>query len=225
MLRAGLRVMSLPQLDVERRWCGAVDGHRSPQPAAQGNQLEGSGLPHHLTCRRALATSTDPVPGVPVTGAVIVTTPQDIALLDARKGWPSRCSGKVGVPIIGIVENMSVHLLQIAATRSIFGSGGGEAMCKGLRRALPRHFAPRHPDPQAGGWRRAQRGSRPTQANIGRAVQRASPPGGDRDRRAAERTQTTSSPASWCRTRERRGLAEVSRDPDGLCCRPVGVAW
>jgi ATP-binding protein involved in chromosome partitioning len=65
---------------------------------------------------------------VPVTGAVIVTTPQDIALLDARKGL--KMFEKVGIPIIGIVENMSVHVCSNCGhAEHIFGSGGGEKMC------------------------------------------------------------------------------------------------
>jgi ATP-binding protein involved in chromosome partitioning len=66
---------------------------------------------------------------VPVTGAVIVTTPQDIALLDARKGL--KMFEKVGIPIIGIVENMSVHICSNCGhAEPIFGQGGGEKMCK-----------------------------------------------------------------------------------------------
>src|SRR5574340_180275 len=66
---------------------------------------------------------------VPVTGAVIVTTPQDIALLDARKGL--KMFEKVGIPIIGIVENMSLHICtKCGHEENIFGSGGGEKMCK-----------------------------------------------------------------------------------------------
>jgi ATP-binding protein involved in chromosome partitioning len=66
---------------------------------------------------------------VPVTGAVIVTTPQDIALLDARKGL--KMFEKVGIPIIGIVENMSTHVCSNCGhTEAIFGHGGGEKMCK-----------------------------------------------------------------------------------------------
>jgi ATP-binding protein involved in chromosome partitioning len=65
---------------------------------------------------------------VPVTGAVIVTTPQDIALLDARKGL--KMFEKVGVPIVGIVENMAVHICSNCGhVEHIFGQGGGEAMC------------------------------------------------------------------------------------------------
>ncbi|VVD63560.1 ATP-binding protein [Pandoraea terrae] len=65
---------------------------------------------------------------VPVTGAVIVTTPQDLALLDARKGV--KMFEKVGVPILGLVENMSVHICSNCGHEEpIFGVGGGERMC------------------------------------------------------------------------------------------------
>ena len=65
---------------------------------------------------------------VPVTGAVIVTTPQDIALLDARKGL--KMFEKVGIPILGIVENMSVHICtNCGHAEPIFGEGGGQKMC------------------------------------------------------------------------------------------------
>ena len=64
---------------------------------------------------------------VPVTGAVIVTTPQDIALLDARKGL--KMFEKVGVPIIGIVENMATHTCSNCGhIEHIFGEGGGGRM-------------------------------------------------------------------------------------------------
>jgi ATP-binding protein involved in chromosome partitioning len=66
---------------------------------------------------------------VPVTGAVIVTTPQDIALIDARKGL--KMFEKVGIPILGVVENMSVHICPKCGHEShIFGAGGAERMCK-----------------------------------------------------------------------------------------------
>ena len=65
---------------------------------------------------------------VPVTGAVIVTTPQDIALLDARKGL--KMFEKVGVPILGIVENMSMHVCSNCGhAEAIFGEGGAKKMC------------------------------------------------------------------------------------------------
>jgi ATP-binding protein involved in chromosome partitioning len=64
---------------------------------------------------------------VPLTGAVIVTTPQDIALLDARKGL--KMFEKVGVPILGIVENMAVYCCpNCGHTEHIFGADGGKAM-------------------------------------------------------------------------------------------------
>ena len=64
---------------------------------------------------------------IPVTGAVIVTTPQDIALLDARKGL--KLFEKVNVPILGIVENMAIHICSNCGhAEHIFGSGGGERM-------------------------------------------------------------------------------------------------
>jgi len=64
---------------------------------------------------------------VPLTGAVIVTTPQDIALLDAKKGI--KMFEKVGVPILGIVENMAVHVCeQCGHVEHIFGEGGGKRM-------------------------------------------------------------------------------------------------
>ncbi|MHB1352024.1 MAG: iron-sulfur cluster carrier protein ApbC [Thiobacillus sp.] len=66
---------------------------------------------------------------VPVTGAVIVTTPQDIALIDARKGL--KMFEKVGIPIIGVVENMSLHICSNCGHEErIFGEGGGERMCR-----------------------------------------------------------------------------------------------
>jgi len=66
---------------------------------------------------------------VPVTGAVIVTTPQDIALLDASKGL--RMFEKVGVPILGLVENMATHICsQCGHEEHIFGSGGAEKMAR-----------------------------------------------------------------------------------------------
>lgn len=65
---------------------------------------------------------------VPVTGAVIVTTPQDIALLDARKGL--KMFEKVGIPILGVVENMSTHICSNCGhAEAIFGEGGGRKMC------------------------------------------------------------------------------------------------
>ena len=64
---------------------------------------------------------------VPVTGAVIVTTPQDIALIDARKGF--KMFEKVGVPIVGLVENMAIHVCsKCGHAEHIFGEGGARKM-------------------------------------------------------------------------------------------------
>ena len=64
---------------------------------------------------------------VPMTGAVVVTTPQDIALLDARKGI--KMFEKVGVPILGVVENMAVHVCSNCGhVEHIFGADGGRKM-------------------------------------------------------------------------------------------------
>jgi len=66
---------------------------------------------------------------VPLTGAVIVTTPQDIALLDAKKGL--KMFEKVGVPILGIVENMAVHVCaNCGHVEHIFGADGGKKMAE-----------------------------------------------------------------------------------------------
>ena len=65
----------------------------------------------------------------PVTGAVIVTTPQDIALMDARRGIAM--FEKVGVPILGVVENMAVYrCTQCGHEEHIFGAGGGQRMAE-----------------------------------------------------------------------------------------------
>ena len=66
---------------------------------------------------------------VPLTGAVIVTTPQDIALLDAKKGI--KMFEKVGVPILGIVENMAVHVCaKCGHVEHIFGEEGGKRLAE-----------------------------------------------------------------------------------------------
>ncbi len=66
---------------------------------------------------------------VPVSGAVIVTTPQDIAAIDARKGL--EMFRKVSIPVLGVIENMSVHVCSNCGhEESIFGSGGAERMAE-----------------------------------------------------------------------------------------------
>ncbi len=64
---------------------------------------------------------------IPVAGAIIVTTPQDLALLDARKGL--KMFEKVNVPVLGVVENMSTHICsQCGFEEAVFGAGGGEKL-------------------------------------------------------------------------------------------------
>ncbi|MCU8587694.1 iron-sulfur cluster carrier protein ApbC [Erwinia pyrifoliae] len=81
---------------------------------------------------------------VPVTGALVVTTPQDIALIDARKGIVM--FDKVNVPVLGVVENMSVHICsQCGHQESLFGSGGAEKLVQQyhtrLLSQLPLHIS------------------------------------------------------------------------------------
>ena len=64
---------------------------------------------------------------VPVSGAVIITTPQDIALLDARKGL--QMFRKVSVPVLGVIENMSTHICtECGHEEALFGTGGGQQL-------------------------------------------------------------------------------------------------
>lgn len=64
---------------------------------------------------------------IPVSGAVIITTPQDISLLDARKGL--KMFAKVNVNVLGVIENMSTHVCSVCGhEEAIFGSGGGEQL-------------------------------------------------------------------------------------------------
>jgi ATP-binding protein involved in chromosome partitioning len=66
---------------------------------------------------------------IPVAGAVIVTTPQDIATLDARKAL--KMFEKVNVPVLGIVENMAVHVCSNCGhAEHLFGAGGGQRMAQ-----------------------------------------------------------------------------------------------
>lgn len=81
---------------------------------------------------------------VPVTGAVVVTTPQDIALIDARKGIVM--FEKVNVPVLGVVENMSMHICsQCGHHEPIFGTGGAEKLAQQyhtqLLSQLPLHIS------------------------------------------------------------------------------------
>jgi len=68
---------------------------------------------------------------IPLTGAVIVTTPQEISLSDARKG--ARMFEKVNVPVLGIIENMSYYLNPDSSKEYVFGQGGGEKLSKEMK--------------------------------------------------------------------------------------------
>lgn len=66
---------------------------------------------------------------VPVTGSVVVTTPQDLALIDAKKGI--EMFHKVGIPVLGIIENMAMHVCSQCGHREpVFGEGGGTTMAR-----------------------------------------------------------------------------------------------
>ena len=67
---------------------------------------------------------------IPLTGVIIVTTPQDISLADARKG--AKMFGKVNVPVLGIIENMSFYVNPDGTNEYIFGQGGGEKLSSEL---------------------------------------------------------------------------------------------
>ena len=103
---------------------------------------------------------------VPVTGAVIVTTPQDIALMDARKGL--KMFEKVNIPILGVVENMSLHICsKCGHEEHIFGERRRRAHEQGLRDRSPGFAAARYPHSRAGGFRQAHRGRRPRRPRGG----------------------------------------------------------
>ena len=92
---------------------------------------------------------------VPVAGAVIVTTPQDIALLDARKAL--QMFRKLDVPVLGVVENMSTHICsQCGHEEPIFGSGGGAKMAERLRHPAAGPVAAGHPYSRRPGRRPAR---------------------------------------------------------------------
>ena len=84
---------------------------------------------------------------VPLAGAVIVSTPQDLSLIDARRGL--NMFKRVDVPVLGIVENMSYFLCPKCGERSdIFSHGGAKAEAEKLRRAVPGRAAAAYVDPR-----------------------------------------------------------------------------
>ena len=77
---------------------------------------------------------------IPVSGAIIVTTPQDIALIDAQRGLGM--FAKVNVPVLGIVENMSMHICsKCGHAEAIFGEGGGACNGREKQGGFPGFFA------------------------------------------------------------------------------------
>ena len=123
---------------------------------------------------------------MPVAGAVVVTTPQDIATLDARKGV--RMFEKVKVPVLGILENMSLHICSNCGhEEALFGTGGGQQLADeegvALLGALPLEIGVRE------------------QSDAGRPTVSAAP---------------ESQSAEWFRAAARRTAAILSRqDPAG----------
>ena len=96
---------------------------------------------------------------VPLAGAVIVSTPQDLALIDARKGL--NMFRKVNVPVLGIVENMSTFVCPHCGEASnIFGHGGAKREADTARRAVSRRGAADHGDSRDVGRGAAHRGDR-----------------------------------------------------------------
>ena len=118
---------------------------------------------------------------VPLTGAVVVTTPQDIALIDAKKGL--RMFQKVNVPILGIIENMSVFICpHCGEVEHIFGEGGAKRMSEAVRCAASRRASAVGQDPRTGrqrpahGRRRARRQGGPDVPRDGDEGRRRSRP-------------------------------------------------
>ena len=127
---------------------------------------------------------------VPLKGAVIVSTPQDLALIDARRGIAM--FKRVNVPVLGIVENMSYFMCPQCGTRSdIFGHGGAPPRGGTSRRAVPRRGAAAHDDPREVGCRPSggrDRARRPARENLSRHRRQGArpaqgaPPAGPRPR-------------------------------------------
>ena len=111
---------------------------------------------------------------VPLAGAVIVSTPQDLALIDARRGIAM--FKRVDVPVLGIIENMSYFLCpHCAGPHRIFGHGGARHEAERLGRALPRGGAARHGDPRDLGRRPPGGCDRVPTARMRRSIARSPP--------------------------------------------------
>ena len=137
---------------------------------------------------------------VPVSGAIIVTTPQDIALADARKGLAM--FEKVSVPVLGIVENMSVHVCtHCGHSEHIFGAGGGARLAAEHGVRLLGRAAAGRAHPRTGRRRAAHGGGRAAEPGARRRI---STPRGARLPccRAARATAARYFPRSWSKTAE-----------------------
>ena len=154
---------------------------------------------------------------VPVTGAVIVTTPQDIALHRRAQGPQDVREGRHPDPRHRREHERSTSA-RTAATRShIFGEGGAARMCTGLQVPIPRRAAARHPHPRAGRLR-ASRPWSPTRTGRSRTIYReiARKVGG-RSSRRRRRTSPRSSRRSSSRTRDADGASRAAaRDASGV---------
>ena len=147
---------------------------------------------------------------VPVTGAVIVTTPQDIALIDARKGL--KMFEKVGIPILGIVENMSIHICSELRPRGAhLRRRRRREDVQGLRHRVPRRAAARHPHPRAGRFGQADRGGRPGRPGRRRSTSRSRAASRSRSPEQAQDHDVEVSRTSSSRTPDRRPCDQVQR--------------
>ena len=122
---------------------------------------------------------------LPLSGAVMVTTPQDVSLLDVRKGL--QMFRKMNVPILGIVENMAGFACpHCGHDTAIFGEGGGDKLGQRVRCARPRLDPDRSRDARSAatpGSRSSSRGPRPPRRPRSAASRRASGTGWPRPRR------------------------------------------
>ena len=171
--RYGLRMMSLGFIageDTPVIWRGPMVGKlvSSSWPTWTG----GSSTTWWWISRPGPATPSSPSPrAAPLAGAVIVTTPQDVALEDVRRGV--RMFEKVNVPIMGIVENMAYFVCPDCGSRhEIFAHGGGAERPAAVRGALPGGDSHRSGHPAGGGRRRPPGGGRTPTPRRPQAFQR-----------------------------------------------------
>ena len=115
---------------------------------------------------------------VPISGTVLVTTPQDVALADVAKALAML--QRLNVPVIGVVENMSAFVCPHCGEETeIFGRGGGERFAAGARPRVPGQGAARHHGPPG---RRRRRARRSPSASPGRRPSRSTPSPGSSPR-------------------------------------------